>query len=122
MMHRLLRLGLAAAVVPLAVAQEAAVAPALVEEKRVAEVVGWLAADERGGRDTPSPGLEAAAVWLGEQFAAAGLEQVVKNSWFHEYTLPGLRVAPSSSAASLAQARVRSRSRSPTAWSALVCL
>lgn len=28
---------------------------------RVKETVSWLASDERLGRDTPSPGLEAAA-------------------------------------------------------------
>lgn len=65
-----------------------------ITESRLAELVGWLAADERAGRDTPSPQLDAAAEWLGKQFAEAGLQQVVKDSWFHEYTLPGQRIDP----------------------------
>ena len=63
-----------------------------ITEERVRDTVTWLAADERGGRDTPSPGLEAAAQWLAARFAAAGCKQVVKDTWFHDYTLPGLRV------------------------------
>lgn len=63
----------------------------LITEQRVRETVGWLAADERRGRDTGSPELEQAADWLGERFAAAGLQRVA-GSFFHEYTLPGSRV------------------------------
>lgn len=63
-----------------------------IQEARVREVVSWLAADERGGRDSPSPGQAAAAQWLGEQFQAAGLQQIVENSWLHGYTLPGVRL------------------------------
>jgi hypothetical protein len=63
-----------------------------ITEARALEVVTWLAADERGGRDTPSPGLEAAAEWLAARFAAAGLQQAQKDSWYHRYTLPGLRL------------------------------
>ncbi|MCA8954070.1 MAG: M28 family peptidase [Planctomycetes bacterium] len=73
----------------------AAQTPSLAEsitEARVREVVSWLAADERHGRDTPSPGLAAAAEWLAQRFAAAGLEQVRKGSWFHDYTLTGQRL------------------------------
>jgi len=36
--------------------------------------ISFLASDELGGRDTPSPGLEQAAVYLEEAFRAAGLE------------------------------------------------
>lgn len=36
--------------------------------------VEWLADDARGGRGLGSPGLAAAADWLGKQFAAIGLE------------------------------------------------
>jgi len=35
--------------------------------------VTWLAADERQGRMTPSPGLDASADYIGEQFRLAGL-------------------------------------------------
>src|SRR5262245_59555411 len=34
----------------------------------------WLAADERGGRMTGSPGQEAAAQYIADHFAALGLE------------------------------------------------
>lgn len=63
-----------------------------ITEERVLDTVAWLAADERAGRDTPSPGLEEAAQWLARRFAAAGLKQAVKESWFHDYTLAGVRV------------------------------
>ena len=36
--------------------------------------IGVLAHDSMGGRDTPSPGLEMAASWAAEEFAAMGLE------------------------------------------------
>lgn len=63
-----------------------------ITEARVREVVTWLAHDDRAGRDTPSPGLEAAADWLAERFAAAGLEPLPGGRWFHEYTLTGQRL------------------------------
>jgi hypothetical protein len=63
-----------------------------ITEARVREAVSWLADDAREGRDTPSPGLEESAQWLAKRFEAAGLQQIVKGSWFHDYTLPGLRV------------------------------
>jgi hypothetical protein len=65
-----------------------------ITEARVEAAVTWLAADERGGRDTPSAGQEAAAEWLAQRFAAAGLQQAIKGSWFHEFTLPGSRFDP----------------------------
>ncbi len=73
-------------------AQDAA-APAVevITEARVREVVSFLASDELQGRDTPSPGLEQAATFLAEAFAKAGLVQAVDGSWFHAYTLPGVR-------------------------------
>jgi hypothetical protein len=58
----------------------------------VRETVTWLASDEREGRDSPSRGLEAAGAYLAERFQAAGLEQAVPKSWFHDYTLPGFRL------------------------------
>jgi len=63
-----------------------------ITEARVLETVSWLAADERRGRDTGSPELEQAADWIAERFAKAGLKQVKEGAWFHEYSLPGLRV------------------------------
>jgi hypothetical protein len=36
--------------------------------------IGFLASDELGGRDTPSPGLDAAAVYMASEFQRAGLE------------------------------------------------
>lgn len=63
-----------------------------ITEARVRETVSWLADDARAGRDTPSPGLEDSAQWLAKRFEAAGLQQVKKGSWFHEYTLPGVGV------------------------------
>lgn len=63
-----------------------------ITEERVRDTVSWLAADERAGRDTPSPGLEEAAQWLARRFELAGLQQASKGSWFHDYDLPGMRV------------------------------
>ena len=64
---------------------------ALITEQRVRETVTWLAADERAGRDTGSPEIEQAALWLAQRFQAAGLAPVHdEGSWFHEFTVPGL--------------------------------
>lgn len=63
-----------------------------ITEERVREVVTWLAADERRGRDTGSVELEQCADWLAERFAAAGLEPGAGGSWFHEWSMPGLRL------------------------------
>lgn len=60
--------------------------------KRVAEVVSFLASDELAGRDSPSPGLETAAEYIAAAFQKAGLAQAREGSWFHEYTLPGVRL------------------------------
>jgi hypothetical protein len=64
----------------------------VITEARVRELVSWIAADERMGRDCPSPGLEATAVWLQERFAAAGLQPPTPDQWRHRYTLPGQRL------------------------------
>ena len=63
-----------------------------VTEERVREVVTWLASDERNGRDTGSRELEAASQWLAARFEEAGLQQVRKGSWFHEFSLPGVQI------------------------------
>ena len=43
---------------------------------RLRESVGWLAAPEREGRGPGTAGIDAAADWIAEQFAAVGLKQV----------------------------------------------
>lgn len=47
---------------------------AAVDTQAIGREVAWIADDARGGRDTPSEGLEATAVWLAEQSDALGLE------------------------------------------------
>jgi len=63
-----------------------------ITEARVKEVVSWLAADERQGRDSPSPGLDAAAEYIAQHFEQCKLTQLVPKSWYHGYTLPGMRL------------------------------
>lgn len=63
-----------------------------ITEKRVKEAVSWLAADERNGRGTGSPELAEAGEWLVDRFAKAGLKQLREGSWYHEFTIPALRV------------------------------
>ncbi|MFY9345070.1 MAG: M28 family peptidase [Planctomycetota bacterium] len=82
MMHRLVLPALA-----IAVSLPAQAAPITAE--RVLETVSWLAADERAGRDTGSPELIAAGEWIAARFAAAGLQQLRPDSWYHEFPLPG---------------------------------
>lgn len=54
--------------------------------------IAYLASDELGGRDTPSPGLELAAEYLSREFAAAGLEPIAGGEGFiHRYAL-GIRM------------------------------
>lgn len=65
---------------------------AKITEKSVREVVGWLAADERKGRGSGTPELAQAGDWLADRFAKAGLKQLREGSWFHEFSLPGLRL------------------------------
>jgi hypothetical protein len=54
--------------------------------------IAWLAADERGGRMTPSLGLDASADYIGAQFRLAGLEPAAprgayfQNAAFSEVT------------------------------------
>ena len=42
----------------------------------------YIASDELGGRDTPSPGLDLAADYIADQFRAAGLEPVGDDGYF----------------------------------------
>jgi hypothetical protein len=77
----------------------AAAQAAKITEKSVRETVGWLAADERKGRGSGTPELAAAGDWLADRFAKAGLKQLREGSWFHEFSIAGLRL--DSDAASL---------------------
>jgi hypothetical protein len=49
-------------------------AEALIDSADVYDHVAFLASDELAGRDTPSPGLEAAAEYIARRFNALGLE------------------------------------------------
>jgi hypothetical protein len=42
----------------------------------------YLASDEMGGRDTPSPGLEMAATWIADEFGAFGLDPAGDDGTF----------------------------------------
>jgi hypothetical protein len=48
-------------------------AAALITAESVRGHIEYLASDELLGRDTPSPGLEAAALYLADRFQAMGL-------------------------------------------------
>ncbi|MGH7570288.1 MAG: M28 family metallopeptidase [Gemmatimonadota bacterium] len=51
--------------------------------------IAFLASDEMGGRDTPSPGLEMTAEYLADEFRALGLEPGGDNGTFlQRYPLP----------------------------------
>jgi len=76
---------------------EAAAATITAEEMR--SRIAYLASDELGGRDTPSPGLELAAEYLARAFEAAGLEPVAGGEGFiHRYPL-GMRVVDTAAVA-----------------------
>ncbi len=49
-------------------------AAATIRPDQIQEHITFLASDELGGRDTPSPGLETAAQYLATQLESAGLE------------------------------------------------
>jgi hypothetical protein len=48
-------------------------APAPIRRERLRQAVEWLAAPEREGRGPGTPGIDAAAEWVAEQFAAIGV-------------------------------------------------
>ncbi len=62
----------------------------LITEKRVTEVVEFLASDAMAGRDTPSKGLDKAAEFIAAAFKKAGIRPIGSGkSYFHTYGLPG---------------------------------
>lgn len=64
--------------------------PASFDAARLLAHVQWLAAPERQGRGFGSPGLEAAANYVRDQFAAAGLKPGGENgSWFQVFRAKG---------------------------------
>ncbi|MDP6930979.1 MAG: M20/M25/M40 family metallo-hydrolase [Planctomycetota bacterium] len=63
--------------------------------KGVTETVHFLASDEMAGRDSPSPQLEVAADYLAGRFKAAGLKSIsADGSYFHTFTMPGVKLDP----------------------------
>ena len=60
----------AAAPVPVVGVEQAA---ATITPEDMYRRTAYLASDEMGGRDTPSPGLELAATWIADEFRAFGL-------------------------------------------------
>lgn len=66
----------------LIIGASASEAPRYLESIQQAELVrdvSFLASDELQGRDTPSPGLEAAAAYIASSFRAAGLEPAAEG-------------------------------------------
>jgi hypothetical protein len=50
--------------------------------------IAYLASDALQGRDTPSPGLEAAATWIADEFQRFGLEPAGENGFMQRYPFP----------------------------------
>jgi hypothetical protein len=50
--------------------------------------IAYLASDELRGRDTPSPGLEAAAAWIADEFQRFGLEPAGEDGFMQRYPFP----------------------------------
>jgi hypothetical protein len=90
---------------PAALAQtpEAATAPKLdpAAVEAVRTTLGFLASDELGGRDTPSPGLERAVSYAVERWKKAGLSPASEQGFVLRYEMPGWRVANAELRASL---------------------
>ena len=57
-------------------------AAATIRPNRIQEHITYLASDELGGRDTPSPGLEMAAEYLAAELESAGLEPAGDDGTF----------------------------------------
>lgn len=63
----------------------AAVAPERISAESLRTNITWLAADARGGRMTPSPGLEASADYIAQQFRLAGLAPGAGNGSYFQF-------------------------------------
>lgn len=96
--HRLLVLAFAVALAAGARSQE-------LSEERVRDVLEYLSSDRLAGRDSPSPALEEAALFLAWSFAKAGLApgavRAGEPGWFHHYTLDGAALDTAGSALTL---------------------
>lgn len=55
-----------------------------ITEKDVTAMIAFLASDELGGRDTPSPGLTVASSYIAARFQGAGLEGGAKDGSFYQ--------------------------------------
>ena len=65
---------------------EASRAAAAIDAEGIRAHVAFLASDELAGRDTPSPGLEAAAEYIARRFEALGLEPGgTDGGWLQRY-------------------------------------
>jgi len=65
---------------------EASRAAAVIDSGSMRSHVAFLASDELAGRDTPSPGLEAAAEYIARRFEALGLEPAgTDGGWLQRY-------------------------------------
>lgn len=70
-------------------ADETAGAVATITPEDILEHVTFLASDDLRGRDTPSPGLDTAAVYIAKEFARLGLEAGGENGGFEQrYAYP----------------------------------
>ncbi len=71
---------------PVDPAMEAARAAAGIDSASIRAHVAFLSSDELAGRDTPSPGLEAAAQYIVRRFEALGLEPAgTDGGWLQRY-------------------------------------
>lgn len=69
---------------PLTAAETAALET--ITESRTLATVSFLASDELGGRDTPSPELNIAAAYVASRFRAAGLEGLGPDGSYYQET------------------------------------
>lgn len=67
---------------------DAARALATITAEDMIHRIGILAHDSMGGRDTPSPGLEAAARYVADQLASFGFEPAGEDGWFQRFPYP----------------------------------
>lgn len=68
-----------------------------ITEAAVRELVGLIAHDSMGGRDTPSPGLEATAKWVAAEFRRLGLSPLPDGSHVQRYPISLAAPDPDSS-------------------------